>query len=60
MEKRKLNIVWNKSGSGSYSTRITIPISWIKEMGLDNQNRKVEVTFNKKNKEIKIKKYDEK
>lgn len=54
MEKRNLNVIFNKSGSGSLSTRVTLPITWIKEMDIDKNNREIEVTFY--NKEIKIKK----
>jgi len=32
-------------GSGSTTTRLTIPISWIKEMGINEDSREVEVTF---------------
>ena len=46
MEQRKLKISFNKSGSGSISTSIRLPISWIKELGLDQDNRNVEVYFN--------------
>ncbi|HSQ90313.1 AbrB/MazE/SpoVT family DNA-binding domain-containing protein [Romboutsia sp.] len=45
MEKRELNITFNKSGSGSMSSSIRLPISWIKELGIDADNRKVEVEF---------------
>lgn len=44
-EKRELNISFNKSGSGSYTPRISLPATWIKEMGIDTDNRKVSVTF---------------
>lgn len=54
MENRWLNITFNKSGSGSISTSIRLPITWIKELGIDAENRKVEVEFN--GKEIIIKK----
>ncbi|WP_195940925.1 AbrB/MazE/SpoVT family DNA-binding domain-containing protein [Romboutsia sp. 1001713B170131_170501_G6] len=54
MEKRKLNISFNKSGSGSYTPRISLPATWVKEMGLDKENREVEVIF--ENSQIIIKK----
>lgn len=47
MEQRKLKISFNKSGSGSISTSIRLPITWIKEMGIDKDNRDVEVHFDK-------------
>lgn len=57
MDKRQLNISFNKSGSGSITPKISLPSTWIREMGLDKENRKVEVMF--ENGEIKIKKLDE-
>lgn len=57
MDKRQLNISFNKSGSGSITPKISLPSTWIREMGLDKENRKVEVVF--ENGEIKIKKLDE-
>lgn len=46
METRKLKISFNKSGSGSTSSSIRIPMSWLKELGLNQENREVNVTFN--------------
>lgn len=56
MEERELNISFSKSGSGSYTPRVSLPASWIKEMDIDKENRKVKVTF--ENNEIRIKKLD--
>ncbi|MCC3870400.1 AbrB/MazE/SpoVT family DNA-binding domain-containing protein [Terrisporobacter mayombei] len=44
-EKRDLNISFGKSGNGYYTPRITLPINWVKELGIDAENRKVSVTF---------------
>lgn len=44
-EKRELNISFSKSGSGSYTPRISLPATWIKEMDIDVNNRKVLVSF---------------
>ncbi|MCU9811208.1 MULTISPECIES: hypothetical protein [Paraclostridium] len=55
-ESRDLNISFNKSGSGSMSTKLTIPISFIKDMGLTQEDRAVEVTYDKIEKTITIKK----
>ena len=50
MEKRILNVIFNCSGGnsakGSITNRLTIPTLWIKEMGITQENRQVEVTFN--------------
>ena len=59
-EERILNIMWNKSGAGSDTTRIAIPIKWIRDMKIDKENKQVKVIYDPKIKEIKIKKYNEK
>lgn len=46
MEQRNLKVSFNKSGSGSISSSIRIPITWVKEMGIDKDNRGVVITFN--------------
>ena len=44
-KKRELNISFSKSGNGYYTPRISLPANWIKEMGIDTDDRKVSVTF---------------
>ncbi len=44
-DTRTLKVLFSKSGSGSTTTKITLPISWIKEMGINEENRDVEVSF---------------
>ena len=56
MEKRDLNIAFYKSGSGSISTRITLPKKWIEKMEISLEEREVEVVFNDDIKEITIRK----
>lgn len=56
MQERELNISFNKSGNGTYTPRISLPIAWVREMGIDQENRQVKVTF--EDGEIKIKKLD--
>lgn len=53
---RILNLMIHKSGSGSLSSRLCIPMSWAKHMGLNIENKQVEVSFDYELKEIKIKK----
>ena len=55
-ESRQLKVSFNKSGSGSISSSIRLPISWLKEMDISKEDREVEVIFN--NGEIIIKKLD--
>lgn len=34
MKERELNIYFSKSASGSHTPRISLPTTWIKEMGI--------------------------
>jgi hypothetical protein len=54
MEARNLKISFNKSGAGNLTPKISLPAVWIKEMGIDLENREVEVIF--ENNEIVIRK----
>ena len=45
MEERKLNIIFNKSGSGSINTKVSLPVTWIKQMGITKDNREVIAEF---------------
>lgn len=45
MEQRQAKLIVNKSGSGSLTTRATLPISWIKNMGLGEENRELKLSF---------------
>ena len=56
MEVRKMNIIFNKSGSGSINTKISLPVTWIKQMGITKENREVVAEFDKEKQEIIIKK----
>lgn len=56
MEERKLNIIFNKSGSGSMNTKVSLPITWIKQMGITENDREVVATYNEEEQEITIKK----
>lgn len=44
-EKRTLNVSFNKSGSGSISTKLNIPITWMRELSVSPEDREVEVTL---------------
>ena len=56
MEERKLNIIFNKSGSGSINTKVSLPVTWVKQMGITKDNREVIAEFNEEKQEIIIKK----
>lgn len=45
MEKRKLNIQFAKGGSGSRTTRLTLPVSFIDKLGVTADNREVNVIY---------------
>lgn len=48
-EKRKAKVIFALSGGkaskGSQTTRITLPITWVREMGITPQEREVEIQF---------------
>jgi bifunctional DNA-binding transcriptional regulator/antitoxin component of YhaV-PrlF toxin-antitoxin module len=45
MEKRKANVMFNKNGKGFTTTRITLPVPWIKDMGLNETNKEVIIEY---------------
>ncbi len=56
MDERKLNVIFNKSGSGSITPKLNIPMSWIKSMGVSKEDREVIAIFDEEKQEIIIKK----
>ena len=58
MESRKVNIMFQKAGSGSISTRVSLPKSWIDEMKINQEEREAIITFDGERIEVKkMKKY---
>lgn len=53
-EVRKLNMMFQKSGSGSTTTRLSIPKSWVDDMGISDGEREVIAIY--QNKSIVLKK----
>ena len=45
MENRNLKVSFNKSGSGSYTPRLSLPITWIREMVINEDDREVIVSL---------------
>lgn len=39
MEERQIKVTYNKSGRGSLTPKITLPMSWIKQMSLSEDDR---------------------
>lgn len=53
--KRELNIIFQKAGSGSITSKISLPKDWVNLMGLTPENRQVIVTFDELERKITIK-----
>ena len=45
IESRELNIIFTKSGAGSTTTKLTLPISWINKLNITKEEREVIVTL---------------
>lgn len=56
-ESRKLKISFRVNGSGSTDARITLPISWVRDMKINGEEREVEVFYSPRTKKISIKKW---
>ena len=52
--ERTLNVMFQKSGSGSVSTRISLPKEWLNDMGLTAENRQVKAVFDEEQNTIYI------
>ena len=48
-DERKANIIFNKNGHGSLTTKITLPVGWVRELGFSQQEKtaKIEIKDNK-------------
>lgn len=56
MDRRTLQVIYNKAGSGSWTKRITIPSKIIADMGITEKDRDIELLYDENKKEITIKK----
>lgn len=59
MEKKDIRtakILWSKSGKGSDTSRITLPVSWVRKMLLTKEDREVQLIFDEEAGTILIKK----
>ena len=49
MQKKTVKVIFNRSGgtagSGGITNRITIPTTWVKEMGITEEQREVNISF---------------
>lgn len=55
-ETRDLKMMFSKSGSGNITPRISLPMTWVKHMGMDLDERDIEVTYSPRTKKITIRK----
>lgn len=55
-ETRELKLLFSKSGAGNLSPRVSLPLPWIKHMGMDLDERDIEVTYSPRTKKITIRK----
>lgn|SRR5574344_545801 len=39
IEERKANMMFNKNGNGSVTTRITIPVNWARQLGFTEEHK---------------------
>ena len=56
MEGRKLNVSFAKTGNGYLTTRVALPITDLRDMGVTENNREIIYYYDKGNEQIIIKK----
>ena len=44
-ETKAMKVIFNKNGKGNYSTKINLSFIWLKKMGISDDKRDVQVTF---------------
>lgn len=54
MEKRKVKLILNKSGSGNINPRIPIPFSWFNMLGFNEEDYEAEIIIDEEKKELKV------
>lgn len=63
-DKRCAKVIYNAPGGAAsknaITNRITIPVPWIKDMGITRENREVLLVYDRENNRIIVTKYDEK
>ena len=55
-EERSATLIVNQSGRGSSTFRATLPATWVRKMGLNENERDLTLEFDEIEKTIKIKK----
>ena len=56
MEERKLKMNFFKSGSGSINAKATLPVTWLRKLGITPENRDFTIKINEETKQIIIEK----
>lgn len=58
-EIRTINLIFNRDGHGSTTTKISVPKKWADDMGFSVEGREAELSYDSEKKEITIKKKEE-
>lgn len=56
MEERELRVIFSKDGRGATNTKITLPVKWVRNMGVNPEQREVVLQYDEEKQEIIIKK----
>ena len=56
MEERELRVIFSKDGRGATNTKITLPVKWVRKMGVNPEQREVVLQYDEENEQIIIKK----
>lgn len=56
MEERNLKVSFGKSGAGSVSPKLSLPVTWLRMIGVTPEERNVKIKVNEETKQIIIEK----
>ncbi len=56
MEERNLKVSFGKSGAGSISPKLSLPVTWLRMIGVTPEERNVKIMVNEETKQIIIEK----
>lgn len=56
MEERKLKVIFGNDGRGGVNTKVSLPITWLRKMGVVPEDRDVIVQYDEENNRIIISK----
>lgn len=45
MSKKRLKVNFNKGGNGGVSAKLTLPITMVRELGLNEENKFIDVVY---------------